>query len=151
MSREIDDVYKRRKMRDESLGGRRSTTDEYTGNRVFRQTENNSRYQHPIDKVINMDHVTPVKRINDRYGDLSTEQRRNLANDRHNLASTNESINKSKGSRTNIEYLANKVSSGEKVEPRTAAKMIGKQVESEVHMGAKATGYRMSNIFNKEK
>ena len=151
MSREIDDVYKRRRMRDESLGGRRSTTDEYTGNRVFRQTDSNSRYQHPSDKVVNMDHITPVKRINDRYGDLSVEQRRNLANDRHNLASTNESMNKSKGSRTNTEYLANKIRSGERVEPRTATRMVGKQVESEVHMGVQATGYRVRNIFDKKK
>ena len=149
--RDFDDVYKRNKMRDETLGGKKGMRDEYTGDKIFKQTARNSPYKHPVSKTIDGDHITSGSNIEKRYKDLSPQQRKEMANDRSNIAYTNSSLNRSKGDRSNMEYLADKVKRGEHINPKTGMNMVGKQIKSEVTLEAKAAKYRMNNMFDKRK
>ena len=71
--------------------------DEYTGKTL------------KINEKVNLDHVVPRKQIFEnpwrKIADINTED---LANKSENFAATNESLNKSKGAKSNSEYIKNR-------------------------------------------
>lgn len=72
-------------------------TDAYTGKKLG------------VNEKANLDHVKPIKQIDDdprrQQANIDTAD---LANKPENLAPTNEALNKSKGAKTNSEYIKNR-------------------------------------------
>lgn len=148
MSRDIDDVYRRGKYKDEAFGDKRSISDDYTGDRIFRGNTGLIN-KHPVNKITDSDHVVSVSAAEKRYPDLSKDQQRSLVNDRSNIAHTNASLNREKGGMSNVAYVAQKMRDGEPLSAKTAANMVSRQLKSEINMGVKATGMRVENAFKK--
>ena len=86
-NREIDNNTSKYRYRNTMLDGKKSTKDEYTGERIFIDQS------HSMRKRANVDHVTPIAVIKERYKDLSVEQLRELANSKSNYAVTNSRLN----------------------------------------------------------
>ena len=61
LAREIDDIAKRKKYKQNQYGDRKSRKDDYTGERVFSGNTKKAIKKHPIDKISDTDHVTPSK------------------------------------------------------------------------------------------
>lgn len=115
MAREIDDIAKRKQYREEQFDGKRSTTDEYRGGRIFSGNSPSASYKHPIEKLTDNDHITPLEVVAERYPNLSKEQQKQIANQYYNLALTNSKLNRSKGALENHEYLQRQFKTGQGV------------------------------------
>lgn len=115
--RKLDDEYKRKKYKDEYFNGKKTATDEYTGKRINR---NNA----------DVDHITPLDKVEKRYPGLSKEQHKQLANDKSNLAITNSSDNRSKQNLSNDEFLYRESQYGKRRDINTEINMYDKQNES---------------------
>lgn len=61
------------------------------------------------------DHITPLKVIEERFPNLSSEQQEQIANQYYNLALTNSKLNRSKGALENHEYLQRQFKTGQGV------------------------------------
>ena len=146
MAREIDDVYKRKKYKLARYDGKKSMTDDYTGKRIFSGNAPDAIHKHPINKISDTDHVTPINVIKKRYKGLSQEQLKQLANSKHNLAVTNSQLNRSKGDLENHQVLLKAAFKGEPVDVKTGATMLAKEVESRTCMREQATGMYAENI-----
>lgn len=71
--------------------------DEYTGKKL------------KINEKANLDHVVPRKQIFENpWRKIADIEPADLANKKENLASTNESLNKSKGAKSNSDYIKNR-------------------------------------------
>ena len=71
--------------------------DEYTGKKI------------KINEKANLDHVIPSKQIfANPWRKIADIETSDLANKSENLAATNESLNKSKGAKSNSEYIKNR-------------------------------------------
>ena len=71
--------------------------DEYTGKKI------------KINEKANLDHVIPRKQIfENRWRKIADIETSDLANKSENLAGTNESLNKSKGAKSNSDYIKNR-------------------------------------------
>ena len=124
MGRELDDVTNRKKYKEEKFNGKRSMKDEYTGERIFIGNAKDAKYKH--SSTADSDHVTSIEVVKKRYKDLKPEQQKKIVNnEKYNYAMTDASLNRSKGSLENHEYLARKLSraktayqSGEKEKAR---------------------------------
>lgn len=169
-NREIDDVYNRIASKDSYknrvFDGKKSITDEYTGKRIFYGNSKDAQKLHPLDKVADIDHITPIAKIRERYKDLSIDQQKRLANnERYNYATTNATLNRlEKNAFENHEYLAKKT---EKVMENTlsgnfdkagkqlsdlsneAPRMLSKEIKSRTYMEIEAGGFRTANTVNK--
>ena len=130
LAREIDDIAKRKKYKQNQYGDRKSRKDDYTGERVFSGNTKKAIKKHPIDKISDTDHVTPIKVVQSRYKGLSDDQQRIIANSEHNYAITNSKLNRSKGGLENHEYLMRQTLKGENPGLKTSAKMLEKEAES---------------------
>jgi len=166
--REIDDVYHRIQAKDSyknsNFGQRRTTTDDYTGKKIFYGNRNDAAYQHPMTKTADVDHITPIAVIKERYGDLTIEQQRKLANATYNYAITNSHLNRiGKNSLENHEYLAkqcgevaNTLMTGDMKKTvaqsaklaNEAAHMLPAEMTSRIRMTAEATYIRIGNVAN---
>ena len=167
--REIDDVYHRIQAKDSykntQFDHKRTTTDVYTGEKIFYGNRNESLYQHPLEKVADIDHITPIAVIKDRYGDLSIEQQRIIANSTYNYAITNAQINRiGKNSLENHEYIANEcgkiydtlktgdvqgaINQTGKV-ANEASRMLPAEAYSRVRMSAEASYMRLGNAVER--
>lgn len=149
MPRETDDLSKRKIYKENKYGDKRSVRDEYTGERVFKGNKQDAAHRHPIDKVSDTDHITPIKTVNERYSGLTKEQRKKLANNEHNYAITNSKLNRSKGGLENHEYLKREIKNGEGVDLKTSVKMLEKEAESRVAMRTQATVMYSENLVHK--
>lgn len=169
-NREIDDVYRRISSPDSYKNrvfeGKRSVTDEYTGERIFYGNQSNARHLHGLDKTADVDHVTPIAKIRERYGDLSVEQQRKLANnERYNYAMTNSKLNRiEKNSLENHEYLAGKAKSGlndllrgdlegagQELSELTVQgpRMLAKEAKSRAGMAVEGNAMRVGNAIDR--
>lgn len=159
-NREIDNNASKYRYRDRVFSGKKSAIDEYTGQKIF------ATQSHPMEKKANVDHVTPIAVIKERYKDLSVEQQRQLANSESNYAITNARLNSiEKNAMENHQYLAKKAAdmadsflSGEIKKTETdfselmaqAPRMLLKEGESRISMELKASEYRIKNVVNNE-
>ncbi len=157
-NREIDNNTSKYRYRNTMLDGKKSTKDEYTGERIFIDQS------HSMRKRANVDHVTPIAVIKERYKDLSVEQLRELANSKSNYAVTNARLNSiGKGALENHEYLGQKTrnmtnslfagkykeANKEMLELKAQApRMLSKEIKSRTCMEIKATGFRVENTIN---
>lgn len=148
MGRDIDDIGLRNIYKKERFGDKRTSTDDYTGRKLNKDNAGLSR-KHPSSSVCNVDHVSPIDRINEKYDDLNQMQRTELANDKSNLAYTNEYINKSKGAMTNIEYIKKQRENGTPLDKTTERNMRRAQIKSEVNMSINATKMRLEDRIEK--
>jgi hypothetical protein len=147
MAREIDDVYKRKKYKEQQYGDKKSRIDDYTGERVFMGNERDAKYKHPTNKTSDTDHITPIGVVEERYKWLSKEQKQTLVNnEKHNYATTNSKLNRSKGDLENREYLIRQIKKGEPENLKTSATMLANEVDSRVHMDAEATTMYAKNV-----
>lgn len=147
MSREIDDVYKRKKYKEQQYDDKKSRIDDYTGERVFMGNERDAKYKHPTNKTSDTDHITPIGVVEERYKRLSKEQQRKLVNnEKHNYATTNSKLNRSKGDLENHKYLIRQIKKGEPQNLKTSVKMLAKEVDSRAHMDAEATTMYAKNV-----
>lgn len=149
---DIDDVYKRNNAnnsyKNRAFEGKRTAIDEYTGEKIYYSDKsvNGVKRHFKTTSTSNIDHVTPVDRLIERYGnDLKAEQIKKMANSDYNLANTNEALNKSKGAMTNLEYLKDKRQKGEPESLNTTVRMLHKEAISEVNLAADSTRYRVKN------
>lgn len=139
MTREIDDVRKRQKYKEQQYGDKKSRPDDYTGERVFMGNDRDAKYKHPINKISDTDHITPISVVEERYKWLSKEEQQALANNEHNYATVNAKLNRSKGDLENHEYLARQLKKGEPENLKTSVRMLVKEADSHVHMDAAAS------------
>lgn len=147
MAREHDDINKRRKYAEERFDGKKSIIDDYTGERIFKGNSSESINKHPISKTTDVDHITPIAVLKKRYsGILTDEQIRIIANNAHNYALTNSSLNRTKGGKTNLSYLCDQFEKGTPEDLRTTTRMITKQVESSITVNVQATGMIAKNV-----
>lgn len=147
MVREIDDVYKRKKYKEQQYGDKKSRIDDYTGERVFTGNEREAKYKHPTNKTSDTDHITPISVVEERYKLLSKEQQQTLVNnENHNYATTNSKLNRSKGDLENHEYLIRQIKKGDQENMKTSASMLVTEVDSRVHMDAEATTMYAENV-----
>lgn len=152
MAREIDDVYKRQKYKKEQYGDKKSRRDDYTGERVFIGNDRNSQYKHPTSKTSDTDHITPIGVVEERYKRLTKEQQRVLVNnEKHNYATTNSKLNRSKKDLENHEYLIRQMKNGEPESLKTSATMLAKEVHSRSNMAVEATGMYAENFQSNAK
>lgn len=149
LSREIDNIVKRNKYKEEKFGDKKSRKDDYTGERIFNGNSKDSIKKHSVDKVSDTDHITPIKTVQNRYKGLTKEQQRTLANNEHNYAITNAKLNRSKGGLENHEFLMRQHLKGEKQNLKTSAKMLEKEAESRVVMRTQATVMYTENVVHK--
>jgi len=141
--RPLDNPYKRNysknSYKNRIFNLKRTTVDEYTGNKVhYTQTG-----RLPTSRVSQTDHIVPLDNLKIRYKNskiFTLEEVMEAANDDHNLAITNQHLNTSKGSQSNIEYVFVKLRKGEPVDPTQAYNMIKKQVQSEMTMPVSLIG-----------
>lgn len=151
MARDIDDISKRKEYRRAQFDGKRSTYDEYTGERIFWGNKQDALHKHPISKTTDDDHITPLDRIKKRYPNLSTEQQKELANKEYNLALTNSKLNRSKGGMENHEYLFRQLKKGEPENFKTSATMLSKEVKSRTSQRVDATRMSVDNALQDSK
>ena len=145
---DVNQSYKNRR-----FSGKKSTTDEYTNERIFYNRKGN---RSPAT-TSNVDHVNPLKRIvTDRQGDvdagvLTHEDIKDAANRDYNLALTNESLNKSKGAKSNAEYLLDEALNGNVESLDTAYNMLRRQAAAEVgtntSLGLKKGARQIDKLF----
>ncbi len=168
-NRELDDVYKRisgqNSYKNKVFDGKKSTTDDYTGKRIFYGNKADAQRKHRFDKVADVDHVTPIAKVKQRYGDLTIEQQRKLANNESsNYAITNARLNRNeKNALENHEYLAEKAKNGmdllragnlkgagsELTElGNQASQMLGKEVKSRAVMAVEGNAMRAENALS---
>lgn len=145
MARKIDDLLSRGIIKDEYFNGKRSATDEYTGERIFDGNKPGGVNKHNTLNKANVDHVVSIHQINKKYGDLDEYQRTELANSRENLAVTNEHLNKAKGSMSNREFIKSQRDKGQPLDRTTERNMRNRQTKAEISMGIKAARMRMEN------
>lgn len=147
MAREIDDVYKRKIYKEQQYGDKKSRTDDYTGERVFMGNDIYGKYKHPTNKTSDTDHITPIGVVEERYKSLSKEQQKILVNnEKHNYATTNSKLNRSKGDLENHKYLIRQIKRGRPEKLKTSVTMLAKEVDSRVHMDVEATNMYVENI-----
>lgn len=149
--RPLDDNIAKKKVKDAKFNGKKSTKDEYTGEKIFYGNKADSKYKHPSNKLCNVDHVVPLNKIDKKYPNLSDEQKKKIANNKNNLVVSNASLNCSKKDKSNIEYVAGKFMKGTPVDSKTAANMIKKQVKADATVNYEAAKMQMKNIFEKNK
>ncbi|WP_295788207.1 hypothetical protein [uncultured Veillonella sp.] len=145
---DVNQSYKNRR-----FSGKKSTTDEYTHERIFYNRKGNR----SPGITSNVDHVNPLKRIvNERQGDidagvLTHEDIKEAANQDYNLALTNESLNKSKGAKSNAEYLLDEALNGNIESLDTAYNMLRRQAAAEVgtntSLGLKKSARQIDKLF----
>ena len=111
-NRPIDDPYHRINANDsyknQVFDGKKTTVDAYTGKKIYYGNAADAKRMHSIDRTADVDHITPIAKVRDRYGDLSIEQQRKIANNpNYNYAMTNSELNRhGKNALENHEYLA---------------------------------------------
>lgn len=93
-NRPIDDPYHRINANDsyknQVFDGKKTTVDAYTGKKIYYGNVADAKRMHSIDRTADVDHITPIAKVRDRYGDLSIEQQRKIANNpNYNYAMTN--------------------------------------------------------------
>lgn len=152
MARMEDDVYKRKKYKNVVYNGKKSTIDDYTKERVFYGNRTGAKHLHPATKTSDTDHITPIDAVNKRYSDLSVQQRRKIANNReHNYATTSSHINRTKRGLENHQYIIKRWKDGDPLTFETSARMLAKEAESRIYMGAEATSMRVQNTVENSK
>lgn len=166
--RSSDNVYQRRKYKDDQFGDKRSTRDAYTGNRIFYGNPKGAKYKHSTTKTTDIDHITPIEVIERRYPNLTQAQQKELANltvrrpkitkngyevktEYVNYATTNAHLNRSKGGQTNAQYLIREFRKGEQEFgelANQAVRMIPAQVKSEACIATVAAGMELHNALS---
>lgn len=145
MIREVDDIKKRGQYKNNKFENKRSTTDEYTTERIYNGNKKNTVNKHPVSKTTDVDHITPIDVIEKRYSGLTTEQQKKLANRDYNLALTNSKLNRSKGALENHEYLLRQIKKGEPENLKTTVNMLSKEAGSRTSQRVEATGIMFQN------
>lgn len=174
-NRGIDDVYRRINAKDSykkrKFGDKKSVTDDYTSERIFYGNDENAIHKHPMEKTADIDHVTPIAVVKERYGNLTVEQQRKLANnEKYNYAMTNSELNRNsrtgKNALENHEYLAKKIGEvidtaksgdlagtvdGVKDLSKKSGRMLAAEGKSRTGMAIEATGMRIENTVERVK
>lgn len=118
--------------------------DEYTGGDLLMGKAKNI----DKDKRANLDHIIPIKEIMDDRGKvLSGVDANELVDDRSNLAWTNESLNHSKGARSNPVYVNE--GNGKSLDDETKKRMLDKDKQAREVYNAKInrTYYTSKRFF----
>lgn len=141
-SNKISDTYDRKELdnhgyiRDEFVSeGITEVKDAYTGEQISISD-------------MNEDHVIPLKNIHEKYKNnplIKKEQLKKMANSRWNLRSTNASLNKSKGAKTNSEYVEYAKQKGIPINKTTQKNMLSQERRANVAMNVQATAYGIAN------
>lgn len=166
-NRQIDDPYHRINAKDsyknKVFNGKKTSVDAYTGEKIYYGNAPDAKRLHGIDRTADVDHVTPIAKVKERYGDLSIEQQRKIANNpEYNYAMTNSELNRhGKNALENHEYLKKKLYQnadalkegdfddaiiGTKELINETPKMLSAETKSRVGMAAEGNIYRLKNI-----
>ena len=145
MARELDDVYIRQLYKDAMFDGKKTTIDEYTGEKIYYGNKKDAIRKHSVSKTSDIDHIVPIDVVKRLYPDLSPDQQRLLVNNLRNYAITNSSLNRKKGGFENHEYLLKQLLSGEPEDIKTTINMIVKEIDSHAVMGFEAAEMRIYN------
>lgn len=151
MAREIDDIKKRKEYRAERFDDKKSTIDEYTGERIFYGNTRDALKKHPTGKTTDDDHITPIDVIEKRYSRLTKDQQKKLANEDVNLALTNSRLNRSKGKLENHEYLIRQIKNGTPENITTTTTMLKKEIIARTSQRIEATGMMIQNDISDSK
>ena len=168
-SRQLDDPYhriqKQGSYKDQRFDGKRTIKDDYDPHKkIYYGNSADAKHRHPIEKCSDIDHVVPLNKIGEKYGDLTKEQQRSIANKSYNYAVTSSHLNRQKGDKDNHEYLlaeSKKILDNCKKQEWDSAKkgagelfnkapsMLGKEVTSKARMSVDANVYRVKNSLDK--
>lgn len=165
-NRQIDDPYHRitakNSYKNQVFDDKKTTVDTYNGKTIYYGNASNAKRVHGLDRTADVDHVTPIATVKDRYGDLTIEQQRKIANNpQYNYAMTNSELNRhGKNALENHEYLAKKLDDNIEAfkngnvddalqEMRElsneAPRMLSAETKSRVGMAIEGNGYRIKN------
>lgn len=147
-SRNLDDRYKRQKIKEERFKDKEYIKDEYTGK--------NLHISHA-----DCDHITPLKVLQKKYPNVPVEKLKVIANSEKNIAFTHQSVNRSKGAKTNTKYIKaqtktaiyNKDTKNLVETVKNTPKMVKKQISAEIDQNMKVGIYAINEIpstINKE-
>ena len=145
MRKDIDDPYRRNLAKDSyrmrAFGDKRSTADEYSGERIFISIKKKDSIPHHVtSKKAQVDHVVPIDTLIKenaqaiKKGYLTKEELREIANNDNNLAVTSHRINESKKQKSNFEYLVYKMKKGEPENITTTVNMLAAQARSRAYI-----------------
>lgn len=132
LRKDIDDIGRRNTNKDSYrsriLDGKKTVLDDYTGERIYI----NNRYT--ANKKINIDHIVPIDTAIERYSEyISVDELKKIVGNDYNLAATNESLNKSKGAKSNLKYIIDNLES-QKIDTKTMSNMLINQISAEINM-----------------
>ncbi len=105
MNRPLDDINKRKEFKKDEFDGKRTTTDAYTGKRIYNGNLSNAKHRHSTKTTTDIDHITPIAVVKKRYFFVNENHQKKLANLKTNYAATNSSLNRQKGGKENHSYL----------------------------------------------
>lgn len=161
---DVDDYNRRNKnknsYKNRQFAGKRSTTDEYSGDTVYYSSIKNKesgKSHFSTEKTAQVDHVKPVDQMIKKYGKkiksgkLTKEQLRDLTNSDYNLKITSQRRNTSKGNLSNHEYLYRQLKKGKAENFNTSFTMIQTELASEAATAYQAFSYEIKNKINKNK
>lgn len=160
---DIDNQYKRntgkKSYKNRKFNGKRTVKDEYSGETLyysFKGQNNKKNIRHyTTKKTANVDHIKPIDKILQQYekdiqsGKLTVEQVKEIANSDYNLAITSEARNKSKGGKSNIEYLISQLKEGNPENFNTSFTMIQKELGSNAATSTAAQANKINNKVSK--
>ena len=139
--KDIDNLYRRNTGQDSyrmrKFDNHASTTDEYSGERIFITVKRNGVAAHHVkENMAEVDHITPIDTLikeNEqaiRDGYLTKDDLKEIANSDYNLAVTSHRINNAKRQKSNFEYLVYKMKQGEPENITTTVNMLTMQAQS---------------------
>lgn len=109
----VDNISKRKHFKEDAFGDKKTYVDPYSGETLHKNTSaavNKYGDEKYIKHTSDVDHITPLKKISERYADnpfLTQEDIKTLGNQNANYRLTSSKINRQKGDKTNLQYIKN--------------------------------------------
>lgn len=147
----MDNPYKRKKYK-ENKEGNKLIEDEYTdGSKIYRNTKDakNRNFKNPTEKTSDVDHIIPLKEIHlrtEKNPMLSQQDVKEIGNIVDNYAITNSKDNRSKGDKTNTEF----VKENENISDSQKKIMLEKEKMAESKVAQVQNSKIINNVKNKE-
>ena len=137
-----DDIPERKRYKEGIYGDKKSTQDEYTKKRIFKDST-----KHPSESAGEIDHVRSIAYLRKRYPHLTDEQLTRIANRNENLPATHAKLNQSKGSLSNIEYINRELLGKDNC---SLIKKLKKDVKSGDIKGTIHTGQKLASGISRQ-
>ena len=147
--KKYDDVYKRKKFKEEYFNNKKTTKDYITSETLHIDTnaaKNKYGSKHYTKHTADVDHIIPVKKVYEKSKNnpfLSDKDVRDIANAKSNYRVTQSSLNRAKSDSSNINYAKSS-----NIDSISKAKLVGDQAKAETSLAINTTIKTGTNIAN---